>query len=873
MRFLKIKYYFYETQLIFNSDHFMKHFYHLLTFSFFILFHLHSEAQNPNNYQVVSLCNLNLNRTATKLTSTELQTVDPAYKGFVWNTGDNETEKWRPQGVTDISLGCRKYIAVSWYGRSQANYSNRGGRISLVDISDMNNIKYRHILLVDENYNALSGIHVGGLFYKNDTIYVPDTRSGSNKRIYGFDLTDIKRIPPSDQSSFYNYGYMVKRVATHYLPIKASTMSYDWDSGEMLVATFDKACTTGCTFNPNTEFSWFDINGVSSSSSYHQHFFDKAQGMASMNNPQNPNIKLTWFSSSYGRNNDSHLYATQYDRNPNNISGQTVNTGSLDYATFTFPPGLENLHITQNNQTIWSLTEFNPNEGTGNNRFVFAMRIKDILPPGVSLDTVPPTTDVSFSTDWKTQDFDAHYTDADETGGSGLDKSLYQVLYFNGNTWSANSSNGFFSDNFSGTNLSSNWTNETGSWGISSNNTLEQTNNTEGNTNMHAPLTQNLSNRYLYTWNGKIDGNDDNKRAGIHIFCDDATQSNRGNSYLVYFRAGGNPDPSLNNKIQIYKSINNSLTLEKSISYVINAGQWYDYKVAFDRITGEMVIGIDEHVAAKWTDPNPFSDGNAVSFRSGNCNYEVDNFKVYRSRYPDVTVTVGPGSNTDLPYQNPDPNTPSGKVKSIVMDNAGNISSVDFQFVDVDWTKPINLEVNDGLGADIDTVYSSLLEANWGTANDPHSGIVEYKVAIGTTAGADDVVGWATNGTNTTISNILPVINYNQVYYFSVVAKNGAGLSDTASSDGQIYLESLQVQKSELQEIEMYPNPTVDQLQFTNLSGQANICIYDMKGRLLINQKVSQNSNKIDVHHLKAGTYNVTIRVNQQFVVQKFVKE
>ncbi len=851
----------------------MKHFYHQLAFILFILFHLQTGAQNPNNYQVVSLCNLNLNRTATKLTSSELQTVDPAYKGFVWNTGDNETEKWRPQGITDIPLGCRSYIAVSWYGRSQASYSNRGARISLVDISDMNNIKYRHILLVDENYNALSGIHAGGLFYKNNIIYIPDTRSGSSKRIYGFDLTDIKKIPSSDQSSFYNYGYMVKRVETHYLPIKASTMSYDWDSDEMLVATFDKACTTGCTFNTNTLFSWFDINGVSSSSSYHQHFFDKAQGMASMNTPQNPNIKLTWFSSSYGRNNNSHLYATQYDRNPNNISGQTVNTADLDYATFTFPPGLENLHITQDNQTLWSLTEFNPNEGTGNNRFVFAMHIEDVLPPGVSLDTTPPTTDVSISNDWKTEDFNVHFTDSDEIGGSGIDKSFYQVLYYDGTLWSANPTHGFFSDNYEGANISSNWTSTAGIWSISTNQTLEQTDETAGNTNIYASLTQNLSNGYLYTWKGKISGNDINKRAGFHFFCSDATQSERGDSYLIYFRAGGNPDPNNNNKVQIYKASNNILTLEKNISYTINADQWYNYKVAYDRVTGEIVVEIDGNVAVKWTDPNPYSDGNAVSFRNGNCNYEVDNFKVYRSRYPDVTVTVEPGTNTDIPFQNPDPNTPSGKVKSVVMDSAGNISPVDFQFVDVDWTKPINLDVNDGLGSDIDTVYSNLLQGNWGTANDPHSGIVEYKVAIGTAAGTDDVVGWASNGTSTTLSNIVPVLNYNEVYYISVAAKNGAGLIDTASSDGQIYIESLQVEENKLQEIEMYPNPTVDQLQFTNLSGQADICIYDMKGQLFVTQKVNQASNKIDVHHLKAGTYNVTIRVNQQFVVRQFVKE
>ncbi len=488
-------------------------------------------------------------------------------------------------------------------------------------------------------------------------------------------------------------------------------------------------------------------------------------------------------------------------------------------------------------------------------------------------DQTPPTTDVSFSTDWKTVDFEAHFTDADESGGSGLDKSFYQVLYFDGTYWSANPSRGFFGDNFEGTSINSNWTEETGTWGISPNTHLEQSDDTEGNANIYAPLTQNLSNRYLYAWNGKISGTDANKRAGIHIFCDDATQSNRGNSYLVYFRAGGNPDPNNNNKVQIYKVNNNTLSLKKNISHTINPDQWYNFKVIFDRITGKLWVIVDGDVVTTWTDSSPFNDGNSVSFRSGNCNYEVDNFKVYRSRHPDVTITVGPGSNTDIPFQNSDPNTPAGKVKSIVMDNAGNLSNIAFQYVDVDWTKPNNLVVNDGSGVDIDTVYTNTLEGNWGTANDPHSGIVEYKTAIGTTAGADDVVGWTSNGTSSTLSSTVSGLVYDQIYYLSVTAKNGAGLIDTASSNGQRYVDLLSIKESSLTRIEMFPNPTVKELQFKNLEHPTEILIYDGIGQLVIQTKVDVQKDKIDVDELAAGTYNVTIKVGNQFIVKKLVKE
>nr|WP_299206567.1 hypothetical protein [uncultured Brumimicrobium sp.] len=90
--------------------------YHFQIVIFLILSGL-SFGQNPANYPVEHLCNLDLNRTASKLTPTQLATVAPAIKGFVWNTGDKETDKFRPQGITDITLGCKKFIAVSWYGR------------------------------------------------------------------------------------------------------------------------------------------------------------------------------------------------------------------------------------------------------------------------------------------------------------------------------------------------------------------------------------------------------------------------------------------------------------------------------------------------------------------------------------------------------------------------------------------------------------------------------------------------------------------------------------------------------------------------------------------------------------------------------------
>ena len=208
------------------------------------------------------------------------------------------------------------------------------------------------------------------------------------------------------------------------------------------------------------------------------------------------------------------------------------------------------------------------------------------------------------------------------------------------------------------------------------------------------------------------------------------------------------------------------------------------------------------------------------------------------------------------------------------MDNAGNLSEIAQHFVNIDWTRPRDLTVKDGAASDVDTVYTNTLKGNWGTANDPNSGITEYKVAIGTSVGGTDVLGWTNNGTNTSFSNTLPALNYGQVYYITVTAKNGAGLTHTTSSNGQRYvLNTLSLEENILKGIDMYPNPAVNEIQFNNLEGEADILIYDMAGKLVLKTNVNSTSNKVDVSNFASGSYNVMIHVGEQFLVRKLIKE
>jgi hypothetical protein len=110
---------------------------------------------------------------------------------------------------------------------------------------------------------------------------------------------------------------------------------------------------------------------------------------------------------------------------------------------------------------------------------------------------------------------------------------------------------------------------------------------------------------------------------------------------------------------------------------------------------------------------------------------------------------------------------------------------------DGDTTPPSNITtVNDGTGSDISTTYlNTTLSANWTASSDSESRIANYRYAIGTTAGATDILDWTTNsGTNVAKTGLS--LNIGSVYYFTVVAVNGAGLeSNPTSSNGQELLE------------------------------------------------------------------------------------
>jgi len=528
--------------------------------------------------------------------------------------------------------------------------------------------------------------------------------------------------------------------------------------------------------------------------------------------------------------------------------GNSINAALIGKYTGTTSPGT----ISSTGGSITA--EFRSSCGTTSPGWAATWSINGTLP---TPDNIAPTTAVSIPGVWQTTNFNAGFTEADNTGGSGLFKSFYQVIDLNANAdWRANNTQGFFSDDFSQPAISPEWTTAGGTWGINSTNvSLEQSDQTLANTNLWAPLNQTLSNQYLYQWSGMITGTGTNRRAGLHIFCDSAADVNRGHSYFVWFRV----DQS---KLEVYKTANGGFgTAVASINMTTVAGQWYDWKIVYDRVKGLLEVFQNNVVVGSYTDPSPISTGTGISFRSGNCDWQIQNFKVYRSRASNTpeTISVGTCPSCMIRYQNPNPSTPSGKVKSIVRDSANNFSTVAAQDVNVDWTPPTNVTLlNDGTGADADTTFNGTqLSNNWSASSDPNSGINLAEYAIGTSSGATNIVNWTGNLTDTTVTKTGLSLVSGTTYYTSVRTTNHAGLvSGVVTSDGILYLSTATGVKNYgalTGNLNAYPNPFngMTNVNYT-LTENASVkfILVDVLGRQLL---VTETGNQA------AGTHQLVL--------------
>ncbi|WP_205511644.1 hypothetical protein [Longitalea arenae] len=349
---------------------------------------------------------VNLNRAGTSTGYTAVYGFnipsDRQVKGFKWNSGDQQTNEWRPQGITGFTWGGRNFLLITWYGVGPSNIpgvnnQHKGVRISLVDITSMSNITYRHILLVQNKANMSNGelydpsnsyvqlasyapvtMHAGGVAFFAGKIYVVDTGLG----IRVFDLTKFiaaegdateTRIGKETDGSLkaFNYAYILPQ--TGYYKITNAKPFSCIETGTGLTAS-DKMLWTG---------QYIESSSTTVPKVYGFHLNASGQIVSSplpevITPIDNDNTNVNGIQGVY-RTGTKTFMATTGNSSYEGSTARLVryNDGTAAGVRYRWPHGAEDLYLEESTGYLWNLTEYETEKYGTDNRCVFAVRLSD----------------------------------------------------------------------------------------------------------------------------------------------------------------------------------------------------------------------------------------------------------------------------------------------------------------------------------------------------------------------------------------------------------------------------------------------------------------------------------------------------------------
>ncbi|MFC8800423.1 hypothetical protein ACFT2C_22045 [Promicromonospora sp. NPDC057138] len=172
---------------------------------------------------------------------------------YCWNTGDQDTPDWYPQGITTSSdayeagtYDGKRLNLVSWYDHAEDGI-DKGVRVSVSNLSASASAPpYRHILLVEPtgttsapSYKAVD-VHAGGIMWYGNLLYVADTSGGFRV----FDLDHLWQVSTGNSSAIgrqsdgsyhaFDYKYVLPQTAKFtdstaggYAQLQHSSVSLD----------------------------------------------------------------------------------------------------------------------------------------------------------------------------------------------------------------------------------------------------------------------------------------------------------------------------------------------------------------------------------------------------------------------------------------------------------------------------------------------------------------------------------------------------------------------------------------------------------------------------------------------------------------------
>jgi len=313
-------------------------------------------------------------------------------RGIRWNSDDETTSIWRPQGISGFTKNGVRYLLITWYARNSAEF--KGSRITLMDISPSSAtyLTYRHILLVQPNIPAtVSGytqystyapldIHGGGMAYLNDKLYIASTSLG----VRVFDLNKIIEVATGDDTDTkcgkdangnlyaFNYRYILPQVG--YYDINGGA-----DPFSSLQLNAEGNAIWTCQYYPGSadasivpKIFGFPLGADGT-------MLNSGIQMATPKNSLFDGNHAHGMQGIFRKGSTTWLSCTG---SPSESYGSTARLarytdGDTNTVRYRWPYGSEALYYEPTYDYLWSLTEFEPNSGAANgsavNRCIFAV--------------------------------------------------------------------------------------------------------------------------------------------------------------------------------------------------------------------------------------------------------------------------------------------------------------------------------------------------------------------------------------------------------------------------------------------------------------------------------------------------------------------
>ncbi|MGE0707567.1 MAG: hypothetical protein AB7N76_10505 [Planctomycetota bacterium] len=165
--------------------------------------------------------------------------AEQVQQAFAWEPGDGAVKYWYPQGITGSMdglsaghVGGRKVLLVGWYHKPEedaAGSPDKGVRVSVVDATEPNDVRYRHVLLAEPVGEGAAvdlrpvRVHAGGIAWFGRYLFVCDTTHGFRV----FDATRVLRVAGADKGRIgrdatgvthaFGYRYVMLQVGRYQL--------------------------------------------------------------------------------------------------------------------------------------------------------------------------------------------------------------------------------------------------------------------------------------------------------------------------------------------------------------------------------------------------------------------------------------------------------------------------------------------------------------------------------------------------------------------------------------------------------------------------------------------------------------------------------